>query len=247
MGDPGAGTDELVTERLLLRPLRESDLAALAAIYADPAVMRFLGGPRTLEATRTGLGWIIAAHREQGFGLWATTLRADATLDRPLRHPRPGRRGRDRARDRLPPRLASGGGTGYATEAAAAIRDHARSQLGLDRLISLIDPENVASQAVALRIGMRHERDLIFEGRPTSLFAYLRVKKFELARQGPRTMTVGRPPANGTVSTSPYGDWVPPHPIAASTVRPSRERPWAKRSPTNGVSGLAAPEAASTA
>ena len=62
-------------------------------------------------------------------------------------------------------------GSGYATEAAAAIRDHARSQLGFDRLISLIDPENLASKAVALRIGMHHERDLIFEGHPTSLFA----------------------------------------------------------------------------
>jgi RimJ/RimL family protein N-acetyltransferase len=59
---------------------------------------------------------------------------------------------------------------GYATEAAAAIRDHARSQLGFERLISLIDPDNVASHAVATRI-MHHERDLLFEGRPTSLFA----------------------------------------------------------------------------
>jgi hypothetical protein len=55
--------------------------------------------------------------------------------------------------------------------AAAAIRDHARSELGLDRLISLIDPGNVASQAVARRIGMHHERDLVFEERQTSLFA----------------------------------------------------------------------------
>jgi ribosomal-protein-alanine N-acetyltransferase len=169
VGDPGAGTDELVTERLLLRPLRESDLAALAAIYADPAVMRFLGGPRSLEATRTRLGWIIAAHREQGFGLWATTLRADGTLV--------GRCGlivqdvEGQIEHEIAYLLGSQWwGRGYATEAAAAIRDHARGTLGLDRLISLIDPENVASQAVALRIGMHHERDLIFEGRPTSLF-----------------------------------------------------------------------------
>ncbi len=50
-------------------------------------------------------------------------------------------------------------------------RDHAQSQLGFERLISLIAPDNVASQAVARRIGMHHERDLTFEGRPTSLFA----------------------------------------------------------------------------
>ena len=58
-------------------------------------------------------------------------------------------------------------------------------------------------------------------------------------------MTVGWPPANGMVSTSPYGVASPPHPIAASTVRPSRESPWAKRSPTKGVSGLAVAETGS--
>ena len=42
MSDPGAGTDELATERLVLRPLRASDLDALASIYADPRTMRFL-------------------------------------------------------------------------------------------------------------------------------------------------------------------------------------------------------------
>ena len=49
--------------------------------------------------------------------------------------------------------------------------DALASQLGFQRLISLIHPDNVASQAVATRIGMRHERDLVFEGRPTSLFS----------------------------------------------------------------------------
>jgi RimJ/RimL family protein N-acetyltransferase len=170
VSDPGAGTDELVTARLALRPLRESDLDALAAICADPAVMRFLGGPRTLEETRTGLGWIIAAHREQRFGLWATTLRADGTLV--------GRCGIlvqdvEGAREHEIAYLLGSEwwGQGYATEAAAAIRDHARSRLGFDRLISLIAPENTASKAVAVRIGMHHERDLVFEGRPTALFA----------------------------------------------------------------------------
>jgi len=170
VSDPGAATDELMTGRLLLRPLRESDLDALAAIYADPRVTRFLDGPRTREDTSTRLGWMIAAHREQGFGLWATTLRADGTLV--------GRCGIlvqdvEGAREHEIAYLLGSEwwGKGYATEAAAAIRDHARSQLGFDRLISLIDPENTASQAVALRIGMHHERDLIFENHLTSLFA----------------------------------------------------------------------------
>ena len=46
-------------------------------------------------------------------------------------------------------------GHGYATEAARASMEYAWSELGADRLISLIDPENVASQRVAERLGMR--------------------------------------------------------------------------------------------
>jgi RimJ/RimL family protein N-acetyltransferase len=168
--EPSAGTADILTERLILRPLREPDLDALAAIYADPQTMRFLGGPRTRADTRIRLDWMIAAHREQGFGLWATTLRADGTLI--------GRCGIliqdvDGATEHEIAYLLGSQwwGRGYATEAAAAIRDHARAQLGLGRLISLIDPANTPSQAVARRIGMQHERDLVFEGRPTSLFS----------------------------------------------------------------------------
>jgi RimJ/RimL family protein N-acetyltransferase len=46
-------------------------------------------------------------------------------------------------------------GRGYATEAARAVRDWARAERGYDRLISLIDPANVASQRVAERLGAR--------------------------------------------------------------------------------------------
>jgi RimJ/RimL family protein N-acetyltransferase len=170
VSEPSAATDDLVTERLVLRRLREPDLDALAAIYADPLTMRFLGGPRTRADTSARLESMIAAHREQGFGLWATTLVGDGTLigrcgllvqdvEGTTEHEIAYLLGRE------------WWGKGYATEAAAAIRDHARGRLGLDRLISLIAPENTASQAVARRIGMEHERDLVFEGHPTMVFS----------------------------------------------------------------------------
>lgn len=160
----------IATSRLALRRLTKDDVDALAAIQRDPEVMRYLGGPRTRALAQELLGWIIEAERKQGFGLWATTLREDGTLigrcgiliqdvDGETEHEIAYLLGRE------------WWGNGYATEAAAAIRDHARTRLGFERLISLIAPENVASQAVATRIGMHHERDLVFEGRPTSLFA----------------------------------------------------------------------------
>jgi RimJ/RimL family protein N-acetyltransferase len=44
-------------------------------------------------------------------------------------------------------------GHGYATEAAAAIRDWAHERPNIDRLVSLISPDNVRSQRVAERLG----------------------------------------------------------------------------------------------
>ena len=44
-------------------------------------------------------------------------------------------------------------GRGYATEAAAAIRDWAHERRPDDRLVSLITPDNVRSQRVAKRLG----------------------------------------------------------------------------------------------
>lgn len=44
-------------------------------------------------------------------------------------------------------------GNGYATEAAAAIRDWAYESRSITRLVSLISPDNVRSQRVAQRLG----------------------------------------------------------------------------------------------
>jgi RimJ/RimL family protein N-acetyltransferase len=46
-------------------------------------------------------------------------------------------------------------GFGYATEAAAAIRDWAYESRSIDLLVSLISPHNVRSQRVAERIGAK--------------------------------------------------------------------------------------------
>ena len=48
-------------------------------------------------------------------------------------------------------------GKGYATEAAQAARAHAYDVLGWETAISLIDPENLGSKAVAERLGARFD------------------------------------------------------------------------------------------
>lgn len=52
-------------------------------------------------------------------------------------------------------------GNGYATEIATAIRNHALLTLGLERLVAIIDPENAASERVAVKTGMHLEAEVL--------------------------------------------------------------------------------------
>lgn len=58
---------------------------------------------------------------------------------------------------------------GYATEAAAAVRDAAR-EAGVEHLIAIIRPHNVASQGVATKIGLVLEREVHKNGGPALVF-----------------------------------------------------------------------------
>lgn len=55
-------------------------------------------------------------------------------------------------------------GRGFASEAAGAVQEFALGRVGLRRVVSVIEPSNVASVRVALKNGMQHEKDTTFGG-----------------------------------------------------------------------------------
>ena len=59
-----------------------------------------------------------------------------------------------------------------ATEAAMAVRDMAAAVLHRTRLISVIRPGNVRSQAVARRLGGVYEKNIPFRGSVAEVYAY---------------------------------------------------------------------------
>lgn len=142
----------LHTERLVMREFGESDLDAVAAISADPEVMRWLGS-ETLDRAEAWrrMAYAVGHWQLRGFGQWALERRdtgelvGQAGLYRPEGWPGTevgwtlGR---------------AHWGSGFATEAARAALDWAWHEFDGDRIVSVITAENERSTAVAKRLGM---------------------------------------------------------------------------------------------
>ena len=161
---------ELTTSRLHLRPMGADDLPALMGIWTDPAVTRFVGGPREAEALHAGLSEDLLPNAPP-LNLWPVVENASGAvvghcgiLDKEVD---------GCAEYELIYIFAQEAwGRGYATEIGVALRDHAFQVLGLARLVSLIEPENAASRRVAEKVGMRHEKDIVRpSGRTMCLYA----------------------------------------------------------------------------
>lgn len=141
------------TARLRLRPFRDDDLPAFAALNADPRVMEFLGGrPMSREASDAMARWANRLHAEEGIGLLAVERRADgALLGMCGLHHLDWFPGDVEIGWRLAPEHW---GNGYASEAAAAWLGYGFGELGLPRVVSTTDPPNARSIAVMHRLGM---------------------------------------------------------------------------------------------
>lgn len=143
----------LHTARLTLRAPEAGDFTPLATFMETDAA-RFIGGPKRPDETWRTLASIIGHWVLRGYGLWAVEETASRRyvgqigLWNPHGWPEP-----EIGWWLLP----EAWGQGFATEAALAARDHAYDVLGWPTAVSLINPDNTASQAVATRLGARFE------------------------------------------------------------------------------------------
>lgn len=159
------------TPRLILRQLTLDDLDELAKLYADPVVRKFYHPSiLTREEVKPKLERMISCYEQRGFGLWATTYKADNKFV--------GQCGLIAQIIDGQPEVEIGymlakeyWGQGLATEAAIAIRNYGFEQVGCDRLISLIDPGNIASQKVAAKVGLSYEKDSVMWGKTVRVYA----------------------------------------------------------------------------
>lgn len=148
------------TERLTIRDLQPDDVDALVALWTDPDVTAHMGGPRDEAELRGLLEADLASPSADPFDLRPVVEKATGRVigDCGLLEKEVD----GQAEIELVYVIAkSAWGKGYATEAALALRDHAFGRMGLTRLISLIEPGNAASERVALKAGLRYEKDVV--------------------------------------------------------------------------------------
>jgi RimJ/RimL family protein N-acetyltransferase len=149
----------LETKRLFIRRQVLSDLDDLWALYCDPEITKYIpDAPRSREEAKEELEWHMNGHPHYPeLGLWATIYKETGKFI--------GRCG-------LLPWTIEGQrevevaytiarefwGQGLGTEAAQGILNYGFEKLNLKRLICLIDPDNIASQRVAEKMGMSLEK-----------------------------------------------------------------------------------------
>jgi [ribosomal protein S5]-alanine N-acetyltransferase len=146
----------MLTARLRLRPFREGDLAALHALWSDPVVGRWVGGTHhTLRESAEELGGHLRHQDRHGFALWAAEERATGELV--------GEVGLQLLEGRGPEVeigwavSAAGRGRGLAHEASARWLQAGFEELGLERIVAVVLPGNVASRRLSERLGMHEE------------------------------------------------------------------------------------------
>jgi len=160
------------TSRLILRQFNESDVEPLFNLLGDPEVMRFsVKGPLTRQDILTKyLSSCVKRYSRDGLGQWAVVLKSTGKCI--------GECGicvqevEGKREFEISYRICRDlWGLGLATEAAQACCEYGFKKAGLQRLISIIESENVASIRVAVKMGMTLEKSVSFHNLPVLIYS----------------------------------------------------------------------------
>lgn len=149
----------LETPRLRLRQFTLNDLNDLYPIYSNLEVNKYIGkGAKTKDETRAALMNMIQ-HWQHGFGMWAVVYKESNELI--------GRCGLCFLDNTSEVELGYAldkpyWNLGLATEGSLASLKYGFEVVGLERIVAIARPENVASQRVMQKVGMSYEKNAYF-------------------------------------------------------------------------------------
>ncbi len=160
-------TFHLQTPRLLLRELRPTDAPQFYALNNDPEVLRYTGDvPFENEAAACTFLEHYAAYDQFGYGRWAVVRHTDGAW---LGWCGLSKQSVDAAPDLGFRFFRRYWGQGYATEAAGACLQWARSQ-SIPRVVGRAMPGNTASVRVLEKVGMSFWKERETEGTRWAIF-----------------------------------------------------------------------------
>ena len=152
---------QIETERLLRKPRKLADVEALARLWTDPDVARYMGGSRDYEKIKQDiLQEALFGNQTTPDDLWPTVEKKSNQV---MGHYGLLKKEVDGVPEvELVYVLAKDSWSkGHTVEAARALQDYAFNELGLKRLIALIEPENLISAKVAIKVGMMKEKETL--------------------------------------------------------------------------------------
>lgn len=141
------------TERLILRPPVLEDFDAFAAMHGDTEVMEFLGGAQEKAAAWRTFNAFVGSWYLYKFAMFCMIVKDTGEwigrtgpiypLDWPEKEVGWGI-------------IKSAMGKGYAKEAAIATMDYAFNELGWEKMVHCIHPDNIPSQNLAKAVGSKN-------------------------------------------------------------------------------------------
>lgn len=149
------GLPVIETERLVLRPWRESDAEALLGLHGDPAFVRD-GRARALSEPAEARALVRAFQDacRPPLGTWAATLRGGPLVGRGILDHPPDASGEPAPEVELGWELARAQrGQGLALEIGQALVEHGFETAELDAILLLVEPGHHRSAEVARRLG----------------------------------------------------------------------------------------------
>jgi len=151
------------TERLVLRVQQASDVPALINLWLDPLAMRYMGGPRHKDQLQSEFDKVSLQPFAERYDLWPLI---EKVTGRVIGHCGLLCKDVEGVSEIELVYLIepAAWGQGYASEIGQALISYAFERLNLKRLIALIEPDNKASERVAVKLGMSFEKEVIRPG-----------------------------------------------------------------------------------
>jgi len=161
----------LKTKNLYLREYQNEDFSSLHDIFSDAETMKYYPAPFSIEKTHKWIETNQNRYIKDGYGLWAICLKdTDEVI---------GDCGLTKQQVDGEMEVEIGyhvnkkyWGKGYATEAATSCKEFGLNQLGLNKLICIIDPQNKQSIRVAEKIGFLIEKEAFVFNKLHSIYSF---------------------------------------------------------------------------